>query len=125
MSDEDIVLSEIRDIAKQLRGVRARMDQCEDEAKELLRAAQRATGRLTPARLGDHWEQHMDVLRLIERDGWRPLEQVGQALGRGRKSIRISVERLAEAGMLQKEGRKYLMTAVGKASVSVTNSRPF
>lgn len=68
-----------------------------------------------PAREWTVPPQHLPVLRLIAESGWTTAEGLGAALGRSRKSVRLSVERLQHDGLLQKSGRQYVLTNFGKS----------
>jgi predicted HTH transcriptional regulator len=120
MNEAEKVIDEIRDIEVQINSAMLRMRQCFQDAKQLLESAEQAVAKLSTGKLRRQFSQipdnHLQVFRAIASNGWPTSEVLGERLGRSRKSIRLSVEWLKKAGMVERDGRKMTVTALGRSA---------
>lgn len=121
MNETEMIIDEIRDIEVQMASTMLRMKQCAQDMQQLLDGAKKAIARLSSGRdrrrLAQIPDNHRQVFRVIASDGWSTAESIGELIGRSRKSVRLSVEWLKQAGMVERDGRKMVVTAAGRAAV--------
>jgi hypothetical protein len=119
MSDIDSVLAELESLAAEARAARASFAKSERELMALLDAARAAAVGVfgVPGR-------HAEVLRCVvdNKDAFETsamsLTDLQVAIGRSRKSVRLSIEWLKGAGMVERSGRKMTVTKKGLAASS-------
>ena len=120
MSDFESLEKDVGDLRLQFTELRARVDILQLALLGVVDRSKKAPAPKAEAPAAvehDIPPHHMAVLRLIDEGGWTTAESLGVALGRSRKSIRLSVERLQSDGMLKKSGRLYVLTNFGKSAL--------
>ncbi len=117
MSDIKSILAELDDVFEQAKVVKSKMSKCEAD----MRALRDAARKLVQGTVDGVPDRHAEVLLHIVKHkqafamAYLSLTDLEQAIGRSRKSVRLSVEWLKKAKMVERDGRKMTVTALGQA----------
>lgn len=117
MSDIKSILAELDDVFEHAKAIKSRMSECEAEMRELRGAMRRIAKGVVEGEPGRHAEVLLYVVKNEQAFALADLSltDLELAIGRSRKSVRLSIEWLKKAKMVEREGRKMTVTALGRA----------
>ncbi len=117
MSDIKSILAELDDIFEQAKAVKSRMSECEAEMRELRNAVRRSARGVAEGEPGRHAEVLLYIVKNEQAFALADLSltDLELAIGRSRKSVRLSIEWLKRAKMVERDGRRMTVTALGRA----------